>query len=185
VIKSYLITDRAFYEPTPQSFKNYLEGIYQNKKVDFACYRDKQSPYQKLFLETFLKVSQAQKTILHGDIELASKFGFFGVHLSSTQFDEIALSKEKNLFTIISTHTKKEAKLAQSLGADAVTFSPIFDTPNKGKPKGLEQLENLVTEVDIKVFALGGILTKQQIDSCSLIGSYGFASIRYFQSYKG
>ena len=185
MIKSYLISDRAFYQPTVESFSNYLSHIYENHEVDFACYRDKQSPYQEAFLETFLKASHKQKTLLHGNISLASKFGFFGVHLSSTQFDEIPVAKEKNLFIIASTHSKEEVKLAKCLGADGVTFSPIFDTPNKGKAKGVGALSELVSEVEIKVFALGGILTNQQIDACEASGAYGFASIRYFQSYKG
>jgi thiamine-phosphate pyrophosphorylase len=81
----------------------------------------------------------------------------------------------------MSTHTLKEAKLAQNSGADAITYSPIFDTPNKGAPKGLKQLKTVVDSVDIGVIALGGIVTQRHIDSLQSIPKlYGFASIRYF-----
>jgi thiamine-phosphate pyrophosphorylase len=39
--------------------------------------------------------------------------------------------------------------------------------------------------VKIPVIALGGILTQEQIASCEEVGASGFASIRYFKSYKG
>ncbi len=65
-------------------------------------------------------------------------------------------------------------------GVDAVTFSPIFQTPNKGEPKGVEVLKELVQAKKAKIFALGGIITKKQIQECQDAGVYGFASIRYF-----
>ncbi|MEJ5168255.1 MAG: thiamine phosphate synthase, partial [Arcobacteraceae bacterium] len=66
-------------------------------------------------------------------------------------------------------------------GADAVTYSPVFDTPDKGKPIGLEALDMAKNEVAaIMIFALGGIVTKEQIDSIKQTKADGFASIRYF-----
>ena len=77
-------------------------------------------------------------------------------------------------------HNIEELKKAESLGADMATFSPIFQTPNKGLPVGLKLLESVISEVDIPVLALGGILTEAQIDACEKAGASGFASIRYF-----
>ncbi len=85
-----------------------------------------------------------------------------------------------NLFVVVSTHTVEELKKAESLGADMATFSPIFDTPNKGVPIGLKALETAVSQVNIPVLALGGILTEEQIKACAIAGASGFASIRYF-----
>lgn len=61
-----------------------------------------------------------------------------------------------------------------------VTYSPIFTTPNKGTPKGCEELEKIVQSVDIPVIALGGIISEQQIDQIKSTKASGFASIRYF-----
>jgi thiamine-phosphate pyrophosphorylase len=60
------------------------------------------------------------------------------------------------------------------------TFSPIFETPGKGAPVGLEVLKSVTSEVSIPVLALGGILTEAQISACERSGASGFASIRYF-----
>jgi len=61
-----------------------------------------------------------------------------------------------------------------------ISFSPIFKTPNKGEPKGLESLNEVVSSVFIPVIALGGILSEEQIVLCQGSGAKGFASIRYF-----
>lgn len=84
------------------------------------------------------------------------------------------------LFVIISTHTQKEVLRAQMLGADALTYSPIFASPNKGEPKGVEDLRELLEICSIKVFALGGIVTQEHIAAIEETKAYGFASIRYF-----
>jgi thiamine-phosphate pyrophosphorylase len=61
-----------------------------------------------------------------------------------------------------------------------VTYSPIFTTPNKGEPKGIEDLKDVLEITEIKIFALGGIVEDEQIKSISQTDSFGFASIRYF-----
>ncbi len=84
------------------------------------------------------------------------------------------------LCVVVSTHTLEEAKNAEKSGADFITFSPIYFTPNKGKPKGLEKLKEINGKIDIDCFALGGIVEDEQIQACKHAGVYGFASIRYF-----
>jgi len=81
---------------------------------------------------------------------------------------------------IASTHTLEEVLEAEKRGADAITFSPIFRTPNKGEPLGLEKLKEINDKIHIKCFALGGIINMEQVDACEKVGVYGFASIRFF-----
>ncbi len=180
MIKSYLITDPLYYQSTPESFALYLSKAYQYHKVDYACFRDKKNTNIQELAKTFLNISSKKKTLINGNVDLAVKLGFFGVHLTSKQFDKISLAKAQNLFVIISTHSKKEALYAQELGADAITFSPIFKTPNKADPKGIQELKKVVKALKIKTFALGGILNNEQIQQCEKANVYGFASIRYF-----
>ncbi len=182
-MKSYLITDPKYYKNELKSFSNYLEAIYQNYYIDYSCFRDKKNSNKRELAKTFLKLSKKhniQNTLINSDIEMAKELGFFGVHLNSKQLEDIKKAKEKNLFTIISTHTIKEVELALNQGVDAITFSPIFKTPNKGEPKGVEELKELVESKKVKIFALGGIITKKEIQKCQDAGVYGFASIRYF-----
>jgi len=123
------------------------------------------------------------KPMIHQDYILAKELRAFGVHLNSKQAIAIKRAKELGLFVVISTHTKDEIKDAIKEGADAVTFSPIFTTPNKGKPKGVKALKEVVDEFGkkIKIIALGGIVTNEHIKEIELAKAWGFASIRYFK----
>lgn len=152
-------------------------------EADMIVYRDKSNiDYDsdaKLFIRQANKLSFS-KILLHTDYRLAYDLKTDGIHLKSTQINDIEKAKALGLFVIISTHTFSEAKEAEKLGADMVTFSPIFDTPNKGEPKGLKTLSELVSLLSIPVIALGGIVTQKHIDLCEKNGAKGFASIRYF-----
>ena len=177
---SYAITD-----PTILSFDNLISDIERiAKKADMILYRDKQTDRYEKNAKAFVKAAKSsgfEKILLHNEIDLALVLGADGVHLSSEHFDQIAVAKSKGLFTIISTHSLEEVKKAQQLGADMVTFSPIYATPGKGKPVGVKKLAEITDAVNIPVIALGGILTYEQIKACEDAGAAGFASIRYFR----
>lgn len=177
---SYAITD-----PSTLSFDHldlYLSQL--EGKADLVLYRDKQNSDYPKHAKTFISAAEVynfDRIMLHNDIILAEELKADGVHLSSDRIEEVPFAKEKGLFVIISTHTLKEVQYAEKLGADMVTFSPIFETPDKGKPVGLEKLREICSTVNIPVIALGGILTQEQISMCQKAGAEGFASIRYFK----
>lgn len=176
---AYAITD-----PSTLSFDR-LQNDMQRfaAAADMIVYRDKANPDYASDAERFLRAANQypfRKILLHGTVSLAVKLGAEGVHLSGSQIEETAEAKAKGLFVIVSTHTFDEAKKAEELGADMVTFSPIFSTPGKGEAKGLGVLNKLKGIISLPIIALGGILTKEQIDACQVHGASGFASIRYF-----
>ncbi len=182
MIKSYLITDPDFYGNDLNSFTQTLTSIIDKNSVDFALYRDKKNPNYELFAREFLFTCKQKNVLalLHQDYKLAYKLGAFGVHLNSTQFDLIKDAKKLGLFVVISTHNLKESEAANSFGADAVTFSPIFTSPNKGEPKGLAPLKEIVGKINTKIIALGGITTDEQIEAVASCGVFAYASIRKF-----
>ena len=150
---------------------------------DFALYRDKDSEDYAFNAQNFIQMAKQIKSLkafLHQDYKLAHSLNATGVHLTSTQFDEIQKAKKLDLEVIISTHSYEEVFKAEKLGADYVTYSPIFSTPNKGMPKGTQDLKTLCTTSKMKIFALGGIISQEQIIELNGCGAYGFASIRYF-----
>ncbi len=173
----YAITD-----PSTLDF-NHLERDLKrfSQKASMIVYRDKSnlSKHGAAFVQA-AKMFDFNKVIIHGDISLAKRAGADGVHLSSLQLDEITDAKAMGLFVVVSTHTIDELKKAEVLGADMATFSPIFETPGKGAPVGLDMLRSVTSEVTIPVLALGGILTEEQVSACERSGAIGFASIRYF-----
>jgi thiamine-phosphate pyrophosphorylase len=182
-MKSYLITDPEYYSTVPSTFRAHLKKALQKHRPDFALYRDKSSPgyaqMAKLFLDICFR-SEHTKPLLHGNVELAAKLQAFGVHLTSQQAGEIEKAKALGLFVIVSCHSEAEILQAQERGADAVTYSPVFSSPGKGEPKGLEDLNERVAKISLPIIALGGIITKAQVKAVEKCGAYGFASIRYF-----
>ena len=183
MMKKYLITSREFYTDTPAVFRAILHEQLQTHMPEYALYRDKSNPDYDIQAEYFTQVcSQFDnvKSFIHQKVELAKKFGATGVHLTSKQFEKIPHAKELGLEVIISTHTHEEVLKAQDLGADMVTYSPIFTSPGKGQAKGVDDLKALLNQCDIKVFALGGVVDAEHIEMLESIQPYGFASIRYF-----
>ncbi len=178
MIKSYLITDPSLFGSTPEKLIETLSISLAQHIPDFVCLRDKENGSYAELAKAFLGLKGSHKALLHGDVDLAISLGAFGVHLSSLQYEEIARAKEAGLYVIASTHSYDEAVLARE--ADAITYSPIFFSPNKGNPKGLEDLKEITGKIETKIFALGGITSKEQIKQVEACGVYGFASIRYF-----
>ena len=178
MIKSYLITDPSLFGSTPEQLKIKLSASIKNYAPGYICLRDKNTSSYSVLAEAFLSLKGSHKTLLHGDVDLAIALGAYGVHLTSLQFNEITRAKEAGLYVIASTHSYQEALLASE--ADAITYSPIFHSPNKGIPKGLADLKEIKGKIKTDIFALGGILTKEQIKQVEDCDVYGFASIRYF-----
>jgi len=176
---AYAITD-----PSTLSFSTLSYDLELfSQRADMILYRDKSCSNYSSHAKTFLLEARQHaftRILLHGDYKLAAKLGADGVHLMASQAGMIAPAKALGLFVIISTHTFKEIHAAVQLGADMVTFSPIFRSPSKGRPKGLELLRQVVLAMPIPIIALGGIVTLSQIHAVEACGVAGFASIRYF-----
>ncbi len=179
---SYLITDPKQYSQSLPEFSKKMKTALSRHQPSFALYRDKENSDYEQLAKVFIALCHdtSTKAMVHGKVELAFKLKAHGVHLTSQQFDEIQKAKKLNLFTVISCHSEEEVLKAEKLGADAVTFSPIFSTPDKGEPKGLAELQRMVDKISLPIIALGGITTPEQVKAVEKSGCYGFASIRYF-----
>lgn len=116
------------------------------------------------------------------DIALAANAD--GVHLTENSLSAkiIRLNFGKNFVIGVSTHTIETAEIAKKKAADFITFSPVFDSPNKGKPKGLEKLREVCEIIKpFPVIALGGI---NEMNYCQVLenGASGFAAIRFLNN---
>ncbi|MDY0194989.1 MAG: thiamine phosphate synthase [Sulfurovaceae bacterium] len=174
----------AISDPFTLDFNNLEESLKRfSSKASMILYRDKSNPNYSINAKLFLQEARKypfDKILLHGDVESATALKADGVHLRSDQFSLVPHAKDNNLFVIVSTHSLQEAKLAQNLGADMITISPIFSSPNKGEPIGLNILKEVCDDLSIPVIALGGITSQKEIDAVREQGAAGFASIRYF-----
>lgn len=172
----YAISDPKFYSNLDYAFNNFI----RLKEANMLLFRDKSSNNYNSIAQKFIKFrSNNRKFLLQNDIDLACKLDFDGIHFSSN-FIHLLKDTPSNLIKIASTHNIKEIELSNQYGADFITFSPIFATPNKGEPKGLEALKEAVKISKAKVIALGGIMSAEQICAVMKCGVAGFASIRYF-----
>ncbi len=182
-MKKYLITSPEFYTNIPEIFAKKLEEQLQKHQPDFVLLRDKQTSDYHSLAVVFMQVLQKypnSKAFIHEDVSLAHALNAHGVHLTGNSFHKIKEAKQKNLEVVVSTHTKEEVMKVEKEGADYVSYSPIFDTPNKGKPKGIDDLKELLSLTNINVFALGGIVNDKEVILINETKVYGFASIRYF-----
>lgn len=182
-IKAYLITEPTLYPKTPLKFHDFYARILERHSIHFAAYRDKDSNFNPALIEVFLNLNQRHRIIslLNSNLDLAIQFGFDGVHCNSSQMQQIRIAKEKLPYVFFSAHSLQEIQEANQQGADGITISPIFETPNKGTPLGIEFLNALEPqEFSAEIFALGGIITQAQIQKLSTTKIKNFASIRYF-----
>lgn len=174
---SYAITDPKYYSNLNEAFAKF-ERL---KSANFILFRDKICTDYALRATEFIQFKSkfSAKFILHNDIDLSIKLKADGIHFSSNNLENIQFSPS-NLIKFASTHSIKEIEIAHKFGADFITFSPIFFTPNKGEPVGIQKLKEIVKISEIPVIALGGIVSKEQILAIKDSDAAGFASIRYF-----
>lgn len=141
-------------------------------------------------VKSLLSLAQRVRTITkkHGarlfindrvDVALAVEAD--GVHLGHQSMPVEAVRRVvgNDMLIGVSTHSLKEALNAQQAKADFVTFGPVFDTPSKrkyGPPQGIEKLAKVVRELEIPVFALGGI-KEENIPEVLKTGVYGISMI--------
>lgn len=170
---------------TPKVDLDILQEKLTVFKPDYILFRDKECSEYELYAKKFVDVCRKNskaKILLHQDMNLAKRLGVFGVHLTSKQINLIKKAKDLNLEVVVSTHTHKDIQESKEQGCYAITYSPIFYSPSKDKPKGIDDLIATTKEFDVKIFALGGIINTTQIEQIKQTLAYGFASIRYFAS---
>jgi 8-oxo-dGTP diphosphatase len=104
-----------------------------------------------------------------------------GVHLTS--IDLMATQQRPALaqWVVASCHNLAELQHAQQIGADFVVLAPVLPTPTHPEAKvlGWEQFTELTAQINLPVFALGG-LTHADLSTAREAGAQGIAGIRAF-----
>ena len=176
----------AISDPSTLCFETLEKDLerFVRKGATMILYRDKtQARYEEnaaRFLERMRLKKHPARALLHGDPLLAARLQADGVHLPSSRIDRVREARLLGLYTIVSTHNREEAFRVQELGADAITLSPLFPSPGKGRALGPERFAEIARELDIPVIALGGITDDERVSLAMDSGAAGFASIRYY-----
>lgn len=98
--------------------------------------------------------------ILHNYVDVASELDHRQIHLPLWRLSDMERSDTKGFEVLgASCHSVEDAKLAESLGCTYIFAGHIFDTDcKKGLPgRGLGFLKSVIDDVDIPVYAIGGI----------------------------
>ena len=184
----YLITDG---KTTAENFVERKVLILElitlsvKNKISLIQIREKQIPARLVFELTreAAEITRESRTKIlvsdRADIAFAAEAD--GVHLTSNSLSAeiIRRSFPKDFVIGVSAHTIDAAEKAKRNGADFVTFSPIFETPDKGAPQGIEKLREVCEKLKpFPVIALGGI-DETNYKPVLENGAGGFAAIRF------
>ena len=151
--------------------------------VDFVQLRAKELDARELLRlgEAAAQVKESSKLLINDRLDVALACGADGVHLPSNRPPVSAYRAiaPPGFVISVSCHTQAEVERAAIEGADFAVLAPIFSTPGKGPPIGLDALR-LAVRVGIPVLALGGI-TRENAITCRDAGAAGIAAIRLFE----
>jgi len=145
--------------------------------VDYIQIREKDLSGRELF--EFVSSVMVRRGLLRSKIlvndraDVAVAAGADGVHLPS----HAPIRTLPGLIVARSCHTEEEVRAAK---ADFVVFGPVFASPGKGEPVGLEALRRACS-LRTPVFALGGV-TRENEHLCMDAGAVGIAAIRLFMN---
>jgi len=178
-MKRYYITDRK----SIGGFRPLMEVIRDQMHlgIDYIQIREKDIEARELFEFTLavLEVRDNEvrsriptKILLNSRADVALATGADGVHLPSDAPAETL----PGLLVARSCHTIDEIRTSR---ANLVTFGPVFESPSKGTPLGLDALR-AACHAGKPVFALGGV-TWENATECMEAGAEGIAGIRLFQ----
>jgi len=178
----YAITDRKKYG---KDFLLTLENIL-NKGVRMIQLREKDLTGKELY-ELALQVRELTLKykallLLNERADIAVAVEADGIHLPENSIPPSAVRKVfPEMIIGYSAHSLESALYAQKEGADFITLSPIFKTSShpEAKPIGIEELKRISEEVNIPIYALGGV-NLGKVELCLKKGAYGIAGITMF-----
>jgi 8-oxo-dGTP diphosphatase len=121
--------------------------------------------------------------LLNSSVNQVKRLGAAGLHLSAqatSQLDHRPLNQ--NYLLGVSCHNANELLVAQNLDADFALLSPVQHTQSHplSTPLGWDQFSTLVDQVNLPVYALGGLTTADLIQAKKQ-GAQGLAGISNFQ----
>ena len=120
------------------------------------------------------------RLLINDRADIAMAVGADGVHLTSISLRAAIVRKAfgKKMLIGVSAHSAADVEAAAGGGADFAVLGPVFATPDKAHPIGVEKLRNICTSAgSFPVLALGGV-DNSNFQSLIGAGAAGFAAIR-------
>lgn len=148
--------------------------------------REKHLPARQLLELTrravALSAGTATRILVNTRVDVALAAGAGGVHLPGAS---ISPARWREILPMgfligVSCHTIHELREAEHDGADFAVYGPVFPSPGKGAPIGIDGLTQAIRGTSLPVYALGGI-DKTNAATCLRAGAAGVAAISWFQ----
>lgn len=188
----YLITDG---EITAENYaKKSLETLDLIKRavdanISLIQIREKQISAKLVFSlaskAAEITKNSSTKLLINDRADIALAANADGVHLTANSLsaEMIRANFPKDFIIGVSTHSLEKAREAKNQGANFATFSPIFHSPNKGEPVGLDALREVCENVKpFPIIALGGIDETNYREVLQIAD--GFAAIRFLKEVR-
>jgi thiamine-phosphate pyrophosphorylase len=178
----YLITDRkgCAGRPLATVVEEALKGGARALQL-----REKDLPGRDLYEAALemreLTLRYGAQLFINDRVDIALAVDADGVHLGERS---IPVHQARRLMGAarligVSCHCLEGAVAARDMGADFITYGPVFYTPSKavyGPPVGLDSLAEVTRNVRLPVFAIGGINSSSAQEIVSA-GAHGIALI--------
>ncbi len=159
-----------------------------NRGIKLIQLRLKATPPEELssFIKQAYPLCQKHgvRLLINSSVNNARTYTLDGLHLTSR--DLMSLSKRppylsSSAWLAASCHNLLELQHAQQIGVDFVVLAPVLKTKSHPDtpPLGWEQFTHLVTQINLPVYALGG-LTQSNLIEAHKAGGQGIAAIRAF-----
>jgi len=159
---------RGYYFITDSKLS--LAGNFNDVSMAVACgvsvvqYRNKNAKTREMYEEAvrLREICRDTLFLINDRVDIALAVDADGVHLGQSDMPCEAARRllgDKKIIGI-TVHNLAEAVEAESVGADYLGVSPIFQTatkPDAGKPSGISLIEEIRANVDIPLIAIGGI----------------------------
>lgn len=117
------------------------------------------------------------RVLVHGWPDVARDVGADGVHLpEGTSIEEARAILGPGALVGASRHDAAGVAQAWAAGADYATLSPVFPSPGKGAPIGLDAFAAVARTTPMPLVALGGIISDRCV-ACLDAGAAAVAAI--------
>ncbi len=133
------------------------------------------------FIEQAYPLCRQQQAVLLMNSAVECSVEVDGIHLTSRDLMALTEHPENCRWLAASCHNLEQLQQAQDIGADFAVLAPVLPTQTHpgAAVLGWEQFADLVAQVNLPVYALGG-MTEASLNQARHSGGQGIAAIRAF-----
>ncbi|MGZ5008010.1 MAG: Nudix family hydrolase [Methylobacter sp.] len=174
----YAILDDA--DP-PMLLSNLQKIVGRGIKLIQARLKNTSSAAVEAFIEQAYPLCKQHQAVLLMNSAVDCRLPVDGIHLTSRDLMALSERPENCRWLAASCHNLEQLQQAQDIGVDFAVLAPVLPTQTHpgAATLGWKQFADLVAEVNLPVYALGG-MTEASLSTARQSGGQGIAAIRAF-----